>query len=114
MGFGCGQVFRAVDRGDRVRALALSEKVVWQLLQQYAVAIGAQHCSPRPSPHMREDVQGGRRRTGADPIASWSRLGTNDRAILWHEAGLGTYTERWNQVEARGLKWVAPSKSGWT
>src|ERR1700704_2807754 len=27
-----GQVFRAVDRTDRVRALALSEKVVWQLL----------------------------------------------------------------------------------
>src|SRR5258708_32674791 len=28
-----GQVFRAVDRGDQVRGTALSEKVVWQLLQ---------------------------------------------------------------------------------
>src|SRR6266567_6492594 len=41
-----GQVFRAVDRSDRVRALALSEKVVWQLLQQYAAAIGAPGIAP--------------------------------------------------------------------
>ena len=41
-----GQVFRAVDRTDRVRALALSEKVVWQLLQQYATAIGAPGIAP--------------------------------------------------------------------
>src|SRR6266699_422969 len=41
-----GQVFRAVDRADRVRALALSEKVVWQLLQQYAAAIGAPGIAP--------------------------------------------------------------------
>src|SRR5438067_2513846 len=41
-----GQVFRAVDRGDRVRSLALSEKVVWQLLQQYAAAIGAPGIAP--------------------------------------------------------------------
>src|SRR5882762_7584675 len=41
-----GQVFRAVDRGDRVRALALSEKVVWQLLQEYSAAIGAPGIAP--------------------------------------------------------------------
>src|SRR5438045_1835954 len=41
-----GQVFRAVDRGDRVRALALSEKVVWQLLQEYAAAIGTPGIAP--------------------------------------------------------------------
>src|SRR6266566_6719503 len=41
-----GQVFRAVDRSDGVRALALSEKVVWQLLQQYATAIGAPGIAP--------------------------------------------------------------------
>jgi len=41
-----GHVFRAVERGDRVRATALSEKVVWQLLQQYAVAIGAPGIAP--------------------------------------------------------------------
>src|SRR5712671_6603788 len=41
-----GRVFRAVDRGDRVRALALSEKVVWQLLQQYAAAVGVPGIAP--------------------------------------------------------------------
>src|SRR5262249_35736708 len=41
-----GQVFRAVERGDRVRAVALSEKVVWQLLQQYAAAVGLPGIAP--------------------------------------------------------------------
>ena len=35
-----GQVFRPVHRGDQVRGEALSEKVVWQLLQGYAEAVG--------------------------------------------------------------------------
>ena len=37
-----GQVFRAVDRGDQVRGTALSEKVVWQLLQGYAAVAGVE------------------------------------------------------------------------
>jgi integrase len=41
-----GQVFRAVGRADRVRALALSEKVVWQLLQGYAAAAGVPGIAP--------------------------------------------------------------------
>ena len=41
-----GQVFRAVERGDRVRSTALNEKVVWQLLQQYVVAIGTPGIAP--------------------------------------------------------------------
>src|SRR5499427_3808455 len=35
-----GQVFRAVNRGGQVSGAALSEKVVWQLLQGYAAAAG--------------------------------------------------------------------------
>jgi integrase len=41
-----GHVFRAVERGDRVRSKALSEKVVWQLLQGYAAAIGLPGIAP--------------------------------------------------------------------
>jgi integrase len=41
-----GQIFRAVDCGDRVRALVLSEKVVWQLLQLNAEAIGMPGIAP--------------------------------------------------------------------
>src|SRR6516162_4459629 len=33
-----GQVFRAVNRGGQISGAALSEKVVWQLLQGYAAA----------------------------------------------------------------------------
>jgi integrase len=41
-----GHVFRAVTRGGRVQGSALSEKVVWQLLQGYAVAAGVPGIAP--------------------------------------------------------------------
>src|SRR6266481_4411528 len=41
-----GQVFRAVDRSDQIRGTALSEKVVWQLLQPYAAAAGVPGIAP--------------------------------------------------------------------
>src|SRR6202047_5378352 len=46
VGVSDGQVFRAVDRRDQVRGAALSEKVVWQLLQAYAVAAGVPGIAP--------------------------------------------------------------------
>ncbi|HEV3084214.1 MAG TPA: site-specific integrase [Gemmataceae bacterium] len=41
-----GHVFRAVDRGGNVKAAALSEKVVWQLLRPYAAAAGVPGIAP--------------------------------------------------------------------
>ena len=41
-----GRLFRAVYRGDHVRGEALSEKVVWQLLQHYAEAVGLKGIAP--------------------------------------------------------------------
>jgi integrase len=41
-----GHVFRTVTRGGRVQGLALSEKVVWQLLQGYAAAAGVPGIAP--------------------------------------------------------------------
>jgi len=41
-----GTVFRSVHRGDQAQATALSEKVVWQLLQPYAVAAGVPGIAP--------------------------------------------------------------------
>jgi len=41
-----GRVFRPVHRGDQVRGEALSEKVVWQLLQGYAEAVGVKGIAP--------------------------------------------------------------------
>jgi len=41
-----GSVFRSMNRGDQAQAAALSEKVVWQLLQPYAVAAGVPGIAP--------------------------------------------------------------------
>src|SRR5271170_6723312 len=41
-----GHLFRPVMRGDQVRGLRMSEKVVWQLLQPYAVAAGLAGIAP--------------------------------------------------------------------
>ena len=41
-----GPVLRPVNRGDHVQAPALSEKVIWQLLQAYAAAVGVPGIAP--------------------------------------------------------------------
>jgi len=41
-----GSVFRSMNRGDQAQAAALSEKVVWQLLQGYAATAGVPGIAP--------------------------------------------------------------------
>jgi integrase len=41
-----GHVFRRVDRADQAAGERLGEKVVWQMLQQYAEAVGAPGIAP--------------------------------------------------------------------
>jgi integrase len=41
-----GHLFRPVNRGDQVRGERMSEKVVWQLLQPYALAAGVPGIAP--------------------------------------------------------------------
>jgi site-specific recombinase XerD len=45
-GIAGGHVFRAVNRSDQVQAAAMTEKVVWQLLQPYAEAAGLSGIAP--------------------------------------------------------------------
>ena len=45
-GFVGGPVFRPVNRGDVVQVVALSEKVVWQLLRGYATRAGVPGIAP--------------------------------------------------------------------
>jgi site-specific recombinase XerD len=45
-GIADGQVFRPVNRGGQLQGVALSEKVVWQLLQRYAAAAGVPGIAP--------------------------------------------------------------------
>jgi integrase len=41
-----GHLFRPVHRGDQVRGLRMSEKVVWQLLRPYAIQAGLPGIAP--------------------------------------------------------------------
>jgi site-specific recombinase XerD len=41
-----GRVFRPVNRGDKVQGEAMSEKVVWQMLRQYATDAGVPGIAP--------------------------------------------------------------------
>jgi len=45
-GLADGHVFRPVNRGDKVQGDAMSEKVVWQMLQQYATDAGVPGIAP--------------------------------------------------------------------
>jgi site-specific recombinase XerD len=56
-----GYIFRPVNRADRVGGERLGEKVVWQMLRQYATAAGVPGIAPHDcSPHLREVVPGRR------------------------------------------------------
>ena len=41
-----GRVFRPVNRGDRVVGECVTEKIIWQLLQPYAAAVGVAGIAP--------------------------------------------------------------------
>ena len=41
-----GRVFRPVNRADRVQGESMSEKIVWQMLKQYAEAAGVVGIAP--------------------------------------------------------------------
>jgi integrase len=45
-GLADGRVFRPVNRGDKVQGEAMSEKVVWQMLQRYATDAGVPGIAP--------------------------------------------------------------------
>jgi hypothetical protein len=45
-GVGDGYVFRPVNRAGQAQGVGLSEKVVWQLLQPYALAAGVPGIAP--------------------------------------------------------------------
>ena len=56
-----GYVFRPVIRGDRVVGDRLGEKVVWQMLRQYAEAVGIPGIAPHDLRRTCANVQSGRR-----------------------------------------------------
>jgi site-specific recombinase XerD len=73
-----GPVLRRVNRSNQVRDAGMSEKVVWQLLQQYAAAVGVPGIAPTTCVAHVEAVPGRGRRARTNPIAAWTRLCTDD------------------------------------
>ena len=83
-----GYVFRPVNRGDRIIGDRLSEKVVWQMLKPYAIAVGLAGIAPhdlRRSCAKLCRASGGR--AGADSNVARARVRTDHRALLGDEAG---------------------------
>ena len=64
-GIADGYVFRPVNRAGQAQGAGLSEKVVWQLLQPYALAAGV-------PPHD-TTVVALARSCAAQPVVSWSK-----------------------------------------
>jgi integrase len=59
------------------------------------------NCTARFASHLREVVSGRQRRTGADPVAAGPRIGRDDRAVSWRQAGSGSRSERRDQTKGR-------------
>jgi integrase len=52
-----GHVFRPVNRGDGVSGDQLSEKVVWQILREYAQAAGVPDIAPHDARRYAESLR---------------------------------------------------------
>ena len=87
-----GPVLRRVNRGDQVQGNGISEKVVWQLLQQLC---GRCRRSGHRSSRLeaREIVPRGECGAGADPIVARARKRADHRTGLGQEAGSGELAE---------------------
>ena len=67
-GLSGGYVFRRVNRGGRVKGEHLGEKVIWQMLQQDAEAIGIPSLAPHDLRRYAED------RIMPNGLVSWPSL----------------------------------------
>jgi len=89
-----GYMFRSVSRADRPLGERLGEKVVWQMLRQYAEAIGipgiARHDARRTCAKF---VPRRRRRVGTNPTAAGPRVGSDDRTVSGNKAGSNSCAE---------------------
>jgi integrase len=81
-----GHIFRLVIPGDRLSGIRLGEKVVWQMLREYAAEIGIPGLAPTTFVAPARVVLRCWRRTGANPDAARPRLRANDGAIPWGQA----------------------------
>jgi site-specific recombinase XerD len=115
VGVGDGSVFRPVSRGGRVQGPALNEKVIWQLLQGYAVAAGVAGIAPHD---LRRTCAKLCRAAGGELEKIQllhASVQTTERP--GHEAGSGARAERRDKapggsVEARPVSQEMPNR-GW-
>jgi hypothetical protein len=99
-----GHLFRPVNRADRPADERLGEKVIWQMLQRYAEAIGI----PEMAPHdARRTCAKLCRADGGDlepdPDAAGPRVGSNDGTLPRYEAGSCPRSQRREQAAGLGV-----------
>ena len=78
-----GRVFRPVNRGDNVQGEAMSEKVVWQMLQQYATDAGVPGIAPHDCRRYAES------RTMPNALFGGAPAGRRQQTIRHSPEGLG-------------------------
>ena len=82
-GFADGRVFRPVNRGDKVQGEAMSEKVVWQMLRQYATDAGVPGIAPHDCRRYAES------RTMPNALFGGAPAGRRQQTIRHSPEGLG-------------------------
>ena len=89
-----------MNRAGAVTGERLGEKVVWQMLRQYAAEVGV----PGIAPHdLRRTCAKLCRAAGGEleqiQMLLGPRVGADDRALPWHQAGSGPRAERRDQIK---------------
>ena len=77
-----GKLFRRVNRAGKAWGSNITEKAVWHIVREYAAKAGIDKLAPHG---LRQDVCSamlcGERRTRTDPVSTWARINSNDRAL---------------------------------
>ena len=83
-GIEAGRLFRRVSSAGRAWGEGVTEKAVWHVVKEFAARIGVTKLAPHDLRRSCARLcRAAGRRTGADSIPSWSRLGPDHRTLPW-------------------------------
>ena len=81
-GINAGSLFRRVSSAGNVWGEAVTEKLVWHVVKEFAAKIGVGKLAPHDLRRSCARLcRAAGRRTGADAISSWARFRADDRAL---------------------------------
>ena len=95
-----GRLFRRVSTAGKVWGEAVTEKLVWHVVKEFAAKIGVSKLAPQSPPKLRSALPCRRLRTGADSVSSWVRFRADHRALpRLHPADcIGGERPYWNRT----------------